>query len=1167
MLIDEFANSLTNIKHTAMNARYLSFGFILFIFLLSAGSEVYAAPTTFQGTIAEDTVWTASSSPYVLTGKVTVAEGATFTLEKGTVIKLMEQGIVVNGVLIAAGTEAEPVYITSQKDDSVGGDSNGDGSNSVPASGNWQGIQFSAGALGTFDHVVIRYAGYQNTTSAPAISTIHNVGAEILVRNSELSFSKSCGIGQTSGASQLQNSWVHHMTCGVGVLGGTHTFADNTIEDSTFGLFSNGTSDLTFTDNTFVRTQRPADVTLSGLTSFEHEGNTASESILGGLLIRGLVSAPVELTKDSMPYIVSSNGGSTSAGGLRFITQNDLTVGAGVALTLEPGVVVKFHDSGKVLVQGTLDVQGTSEDPVYFISIKDDSIGGDTNGDGSATLPATGNWLHLRFDSGSVGNLSHVIVRHGGYDYPSFVTGDSLSNIFNNGGTLNITSSEIAYGKKYGLRNDSGSATISQSNIHDNSEYGVLNSSALQVDARNNYWGDPSGPYHLTQNPSGLGNRVSDNVLFTPWKGVYCTENCYSNVLFLPGIQGSRLFIPNSIGGEDRVWEPFGNQDVQQLEMTEAGESIQPLYTGEIVTKAFGKEDIYEKFSQSMDKLVDDEVINEWSAFAYDWRYSVEDVAENGTQYEIFIRDAVTSVENLAANSRSGKVTLIGHSNGGLLSKALMMRLEREGKSNLVDKVVLLASPQLGTPQAVGALLHGYEQEKFFGLLIDDEISRDVSRNMPGAYGLLPSQKYLDVALGLVVFFDGSESTAQFRNVYGNAINNEAELIEFIAGDVDGRADAQTVEEAIKANRAMLEEARELHEKLDSWVAPSGVEVVEVVGVGLNTISGFQYTEFEERVCAFFSCEIKTFYKPLPFISQYGDYTVMRPSAEGYEGEKDTYYIDLFKIKQSGKNIDHGTITEHDSTQHLVKSLLVGQAVTSEFVSQSLPEVNEKRILLGAHSPVSLEARDGEGRVTKIELTEAGTPTLQEGIPGSDYFELAASKYLILPAGTDYEFDVKGTGDGGLVLTVDSLDGEVQTPLHTINVATITPQTLIDVSYEDGRFSNIFVDVNGDGTIDQEITPEGEIINEVTYADLLESINSLPLKKNLKQPLLTLALFAEELNKRSAQSSKYLTLERITLEQLEYALKLYVKMRVLQQSQIEPILIIIKKLKVDHGQI
>ncbi|MFH1502867.1 MAG: right-handed parallel beta-helix repeat-containing protein [Candidatus Eisenbacteria bacterium] len=41
--------------------------------------------------------------------------------------------------------------------------------------------------------------------------------------------------------------------------------------------------------------------------------------------------------------------------------------------------------------------------------------------------------------------------------------------------------------------------------------------SRAPVDARWNWWGDPSGPYHASLNPAGLGDEVTDGVNFTPW--------------------------------------------------------------------------------------------------------------------------------------------------------------------------------------------------------------------------------------------------------------------------------------------------------------------------------------------------------------------------------------------------------------------------------------------------------------------------------------------------------------------------------------------------------------------------------------------------------------------------------------------------------------------------
>ncbi|RNL77591.1 DNRLRE domain-containing protein [Nocardioides marmorisolisilvae] len=87
-------------------------------------------------TISTDTTWTKANSPYVLSRPVTVASGATLTLEPGVVVKVINP-IDVYGLISAEGTLADPIVFTSYKDDSVGGDSNGDGTTSLPTPGDY----------------------------------------------------------------------------------------------------------------------------------------------------------------------------------------------------------------------------------------------------------------------------------------------------------------------------------------------------------------------------------------------------------------------------------------------------------------------------------------------------------------------------------------------------------------------------------------------------------------------------------------------------------------------------------------------------------------------------------------------------------------------------------------------------------------------------------------------------------------------------------------------------------------------------------------------------------------------------------------------------------------------------------------------------------------------
>jgi len=68
------------------------------------------------------------------------------------------------------------------------------------------------------------------------------------------------------------------------------------------------------------------------------------------------------------------------------------------------------------------------------------------------------------------------------------------------------------------------------------------------LDAKYNWWGDPTGPYHPTLNPSGLGNQVSDDVLFVPWKTT--PEGIFATIDIKPGSW------PNSINRQAKGLVP-----------------------------------------------------------------------------------------------------------------------------------------------------------------------------------------------------------------------------------------------------------------------------------------------------------------------------------------------------------------------------------------------------------------------------------------------------------------------------------------------------------------------------------------------------------------------------------------------------------------------------------
>ncbi|MCK4614494.1 MAG: right-handed parallel beta-helix repeat-containing protein [Thermoplasmata archaeon] len=56
-------------------------------------------------------------------------------------------------------------------------------------------------------------------------------------------------------------------------------------------------------------------------------------------------------------------------------------------------------------------------------------------------------------------------------------------------------------------------------NIYDNSEFGInaLDNNGFIIDAKNNWWGNATGPYHPNTNPRGTGDEVTDFVDYDPW--------------------------------------------------------------------------------------------------------------------------------------------------------------------------------------------------------------------------------------------------------------------------------------------------------------------------------------------------------------------------------------------------------------------------------------------------------------------------------------------------------------------------------------------------------------------------------------------------------------------------------------------------------------------------
>ncbi|KKP81553.1 MAG: hypothetical protein UR83_C0072G0008, partial [Candidatus Moranbacteria bacterium GW2011_GWF2_35_54] len=168
-----------------------------------------------------------------------------------------------------------------------------------------------------------------------------------------------------------------------------------------------------------------------------------------------------------------------------------------------------------------------------------------------------------------------------------------------------------------------------------------------KVYLKNDYYGDADGPnidINGEEEDPEKGFYLKGDFNLDGWSGIKFVFEAEapevsgaSSVLFLPGIKASHLY---KYKGEenklDELWLPnwFGN-DVEELELDSDGKSEKNVFVkdGGVFESAING-DIYKSFIGDLAQLKTDQIIDDYKAFAYDWRQSVEDIAKNGTPYQ-----------------------------------------------------------------------------------------------------------------------------------------------------------------------------------------------------------------------------------------------------------------------------------------------------------------------------------------------------------------------------------------------------------------------------------------------------------------------------------------------------------------------------------------------------
>ena len=269
------------------------------------------------GTISSDSLWVpwSENAPYVVTQDLTIAEGALLEVAPQSIVKLSASKLWVEGTLRA---QAEPygIVFTSIADDSIGGDTNGNGDETLAASGDWIGIYLGPGAgESALEGVLLRYGG-----------------------RGDLGFLQGAWRRTTlyvdQNQSTLRHNWIRDsLGSGLELFAASPIVVGNRFENMGVDRFPIRYGDL----NCFPEI---ADNEASGA------GNLAVSIPAGDIGRSGVWMS----AGDSLPYW----------------PRGDIGIPVGVALTLEPGVELQLMGS-RLSVLGSLVAQGEWDQRIQFV--------------------------------------------------------------------------------------------------------------------------------------------------------------------------------------------------------------------------------------------------------------------------------------------------------------------------------------------------------------------------------------------------------------------------------------------------------------------------------------------------------------------------------------------------------------------------------------------------------------------------------------------------------------------------------------------------------------------------------------------------------------------------------------------------------------------------------
>ncbi len=471
-------------------------------------TPVTPGPTNVGGEITKDIVWYAGASPYIMTADVIVKDGASLTIEPGTIIKSSGMGLIVKGKIAANGAEGAIISFTSN--------------NEKPKAGDWKGITFEKAKSEeqSLKYCQIKFA--KNAviclSSSPSIEnseiTDNVVGIEISdsfslpkITLNSISSNETGIIINDGAAPVIQKNIIGHNTGnGITMNNSSPSILENTIIHNKNGVESSLSSPKinrnAIHDNkeyaVYNRTMEGSPVDAMENYWGTKDGGVIIGKIYGKADYHKSLDAPYPNGKSfDLPILKGPLGGEIASNSFLvlanspYIIEKDVVVDKGAMLFIEAGVILKYNKGTSIVINdGAVDAKGTKDRMIDFTS--------------NSPSPSPGDYVSaIRFEKETSLNsfLKYCRIQYAtiGLQIKAGSSDITYSLISNNsqsgvqmGGKSNPKISYSTISKSIGsagiVAAGWANPQIAHNNIVDNA-FAIQSFSQMLLDARNNWWG------------------------------------------------------------------------------------------------------------------------------------------------------------------------------------------------------------------------------------------------------------------------------------------------------------------------------------------------------------------------------------------------------------------------------------------------------------------------------------------------------------------------------------------------------------------------------------------------------------------------------------------------------------------------------------------------------